>query len=94
VGSSRLFKLMFDETRKPGMGHDILLRRLQRLIDEAARETPAPLLDSLRPRELALGWLALVVGAVALHRAGLHDEEKLRATCARCAGRVLGFPFD
>ena len=53
-------------------------------------EEPADFPPQNRPDQVAQGWLALIVGAAALHRAGLFDEAALREMIGRAGGRVLG----
>jgi hypothetical protein len=93
LGSPHLFKLMFDEARLNRYSHAIIERQIGGLVRQIAREEPGQLLDPVRERELALGWLALIVGAVALHRAQRLDEKLLREITTRCAGRILGLPY-
>jgi AcrR family transcriptional regulator len=90
LASPRLFKLMYDDARRPSVSHDAVLRRATMLIERVAREEPGMLADPIHPRQIAQGWLSLIVGAAAMHRARLMDEETLRRMCDRSAGRVLG----
>jgi hypothetical protein len=79
---------MFDEAREAGMGHDLAIRHMQATLEEAAEEG---LIDPRDPNQLARAWLAIIVGGVALHRAGILDEPALRDLCRRAAGRVLDY---
>ena len=90
LGSPNLFKLMFDDARKPGVAHDIVIRHVAALIEKVGREEPEEFPPQDHPRQVAQGWLALIVGAAALHRCGLFDEPALRDLIGRAGGRVLG----
>ena len=90
LGSPNLFKLMFDDARKPGVAHDIVIRGVANLIEQVGREEPKDFPPQNNPKQVAQGWLALVVGAAALHRCGLFDEPALREMIGRAGGRILG----
>ena len=90
LGSPNLFKLMFDDARKPGLAHDIVIRGVANLIEQVGREEPKDFPPQNNPKQVAQGWLALVVGAAALHRCGLFDEPALREMIGRAGGRILG----
>jgi len=90
LGSPNLFKLMFDDARQPGLAHDIVIRAAENAIRQVAREEPDVIDDPRHPEQIAQGWVALIVGAAALHRAGILEEDALRRMCDRGAGRLLG----
>ena len=78
LGNPKLFKLMFDDARKTGMVHGILIRGAAKLLGHE------PL-----PDRIAHAWLALVIGAAAMHRIGMLDEPEVRKMCEQAAARLF-----
>ena len=88
LANPHLWQLMMDTKLGYCGVTEMALRHVRSAIDKAHSEEP--------PREFppaigcTTGWLAHVIGSVAMYRAGLTDEEILRENCGQGAARVIG----